>query len=116
MNGEARILAHGADGHRTPVDPREIYLLEARGDETLLRSRSATPLRDVRSLGELLPRFLPHGFIHIHRSFAVNRSRIRDIRPRDDSGDWELQLDPPVNRIVPIGRTHLDDLWRAFGA
>ena len=36
---EDRILLHLQDGRRIPVDPQEIYLLEAEGDETLVRTR-----------------------------------------------------------------------------
>jgi len=48
------ILLHLQDGKRIPVDPQEIYLLEAEGGETLVRTRHAQPLTDVRPLG--LPR------------------------------------------------------------
>ena len=36
---EDRILLHLRDGRRIPVDPQEIYLLEAKGGETLVRTR-----------------------------------------------------------------------------
>jgi hypothetical protein len=36
---EDRILLHLQGGRRIPVDPREIYLLEAEGGETLVRTR-----------------------------------------------------------------------------
>jgi hypothetical protein len=36
---EDRILLHLQDGKRIPVDPQEIYLLEAEGGETLVRTR-----------------------------------------------------------------------------
>ena len=38
---EDRILLHLQDGRRIPVDPQEIYLLEAEGGETLVRTRHA---------------------------------------------------------------------------
>ncbi len=38
---EDRILLHLQDGKRIPVDPQEIYLLEAEGGETLVRTRRA---------------------------------------------------------------------------
>jgi len=41
---EDRILLHLQDGKRIPVDPQEIYLLEAEGGETLVRTRHAQPL------------------------------------------------------------------------
>ena len=36
---EDRIPLHLLDGRRIPVDPQEIYLLEAEGGETLVRTR-----------------------------------------------------------------------------
>ncbi len=36
---EDRILLHLQDGRRIPVDPQEIYILEAEGGETLVRTR-----------------------------------------------------------------------------
>ena len=38
---EDRILLHLQDGRRIPVDPQEIYLLEAESGETLVRARHA---------------------------------------------------------------------------
>jgi len=38
---EDRILLHLKDGRRIPIDPQEIYLLEAEGGETLVRTRRA---------------------------------------------------------------------------
>ena len=49
---EDRILLHLQDGKRIPIDPQEIYLLEAEGGETLVRTRHAQPLTDVRQLSE----------------------------------------------------------------
>jgi hypothetical protein len=60
-----KVLVHFGDFVRKPIDPAEVYFLEAVGDQTLIRTRSARPLRDVRSLGELLPRFAPYGFVRI---------------------------------------------------
>lgn len=108
-----RVLLHLADGSRRPVGPQDVYLLEAEGGETAVRTRSASPLLDVRPLGELLPLFEPWGFVRIHRSFAVNASRIRSIRPRSSEG-WEVKLDPPVNRVLPLSRDRKQDLWAVF--
>jgi DNA-binding LytR/AlgR family response regulator len=40
---EDRILLHLQDGRRIPVDPQDIYFLEAEGGETLARTRHAQP-------------------------------------------------------------------------
>ena len=45
-----RVLLHLDDGRRVPLDPAEIFFLEAEGDETVVRTRGRRRLRDVRSL------------------------------------------------------------------
>jgi DNA-binding LytR/AlgR family response regulator len=110
-----KVLVHIGDSVRKPIDPADVYYLEAVGDETLIRTRSARPLRDVRSLGELLPRFAPYGFVRIHRNHAVNLDRIREIRRRKKGPDWELKLEPPVNRVLPISRNMLKKLLGSYG-
>ncbi len=110
---EDRILLHLQDGRRIPVDPQEIYLLEAEGGETLVRTRHAQPLTDVRQFSELIDVFGPHGFVQIHRSWAVNLRRVREIRPASDGG-WEVKLDPPVNRVLPVSRRRVSALWACF--
>jgi len=111
---EDRILLHLQDGRRIPIDPQEIFLLEAEGGETLVRTRHAQPLVDVRQLGELIEVFESCGFVQIHRSWAVNLRRIREIRPAPEGG-WEVKLDPPVNRVLPVSRRRISALWERFG-
>ena len=110
-----RVLLHLDDGRRVPLDPAEIFLLEARGDETVVRTRGRRPLRDVRSLGELMRRVPPGVFVLIHRALAVNVDRVAEIRRRPGERDWELRLEPPVNRILPVARGRAEALWAAYG-
>ncbi len=109
-----RVLLHLVDGLRVPVDPNEVYCLTAEEGNTLVRTRSATPLIDVRQLSEILPLFEKHGFAQIHRSWAINLRKIREIRPTGDGG-WEIKLDPPVNRVMPVSRRRVAELWDRFG-
>lgn len=109
-----RVLLHLADGRRLPVDPREVYLLDAEGGETLIRTRHAEPLVDVRQLAELVPLVEPYGFYQVHRSWAVNLYRVAEIRPTT-TGGWEVKLDPPVNRVLPVSRRRVAGLWARFG-
>mgnify|MGYP006291182813 CR=1 FL=1 len=95
------------------MDPGEVYLLEAEGGETRVRMRGAEVLVDVRTFGELAERFAGHGFVRIHRSYAVNTARIRRVRPREGEG-WEVKLDPPVNRVLPVSEARAAELWAAF--
>ncbi len=114
MSKDVRILLHPADSLLVPIDLSGVYYLEAVGGETLIRMRSSRPLKDVRPLGKLFPLFQRHGFLRIHRNHAVNLGRIRLIRRRKRSLDWELKLQPPVNRILPISRNALGKLKAAF--
>jgi hypothetical protein len=66
------VLLHLEPGRRVPVEPDEVFLLEADGDETRVRTRGRRRLRDIRSLGEVLA-CSPSGlFVQVHRSIAVN--------------------------------------------
>ena len=51
----------------------------------------------------------------IHRSVAVNVDRVTEIRRRPNGRDWELRLEPPVNRVLPVARGRLAALWEAYG-
>ena len=111
---EDRVLLHLQDGRRVPVDPQEIYFLEAEGGETIVRTRHAESLTDVRQLGDLVESFEAAGFAQIHRSWVVNLRRVREIRSSSDGG-WEVKLDPPVNRVLPVSRRRVSGLWGRFG-
>ena len=85
------------------MDLEDIFFLEAEGDATRVRLRGRRSRMDVRPLGSLsaLER---RGFFRVHRSYMVNLSRIRLLRRRDVGRDWELVLEPPVNRVLPVSR------------
>lgn len=110
-----RVLLHLDDGRRVPLDPGEVFFLEADGDETVVRTRGRRRLRDVRSLGEVLRRLLAGTFVQVHRSMAVNVDRVDEVRRRPGGRDWELRLEPPVNRVLPIARGRVEALWAAYG-
>ena len=54
-------------------------------------------------------------FVAVHRSIVVNVDRVAELRRRPDGRDWELRLEPPVNRVVPVARGRLAALWAAYG-
>ena len=110
-----RILLHLDGGRRRVVDPAEVYYLEVLEEATRVRLRSAQTLVDTRPADEVVPLFEPYGFLQIHREYVVNLRRIRTIRRRDNGRDWEVKLEPPVNRVLPVSRGALSSLWKAFG-
>ena len=116
MAATRRVLLHLDDGSRVPLEPPEVFFLEAIGDETAVRTRGSRRLRDVRSLGELIRRFPPGLFVQVHRSFAVNIDRVAEIRHRATGRDWEVKLEPPVNRVLPVSRGQVGKLLKAYRA
>jgi DNA-binding LytR/AlgR family response regulator len=111
-----RILVHISRSEQRVLDPDDVYYLRARGGETEVRLRSRTPLVDVRPIGEVAPLFEPSGFVRIHREHVVNVARIRLLRLQADGRDWELKLEPPVNKVLSIARDRLAGLRTALGA
>jgi len=109
-----RAVLHLADGVREVVDTADVYLLEAEGGQTMVRLAGADARVDVRPLGEILPHFEARGFLRVHRSFAVNLARVRFLRRRDMGRDWEVRMEPPVNRVVPVSRDALGPLMEAL--
>jgi len=98
------------------IDVEDIYYLEATGQTTLVRTRSSRRLRDLRSLGELVATLGRHGLLRVHRNHAVNLAHVLEVRRRKGIADWELKLEPPVNKVLPVSRAALPDLWDAFDA
>jgi DNA-binding LytR/AlgR family response regulator len=110
-----RLLLHLGPGLRQAIEGDEVYFVEARGDDTEVRTRGARVLQDVRPIGVLAAALLRHGFVRIHRDYLVNPRHVRRIRRRPRGDDWELTLDPPVNVVLPVSRSALAALWVAFG-
>jgi len=110
-----RILVHISRSEHRVLDPDDVYFLRASGGETEVRLRSRTPLVDVRPIGEVAPLFEPFGFVRIHREHAVNIAHIRLLRLQADGRDWELKLEPPVNRVLPVARDRFERLRTALG-
>ena len=107
-----KILVHLKGRRRLVVDVHDVYYLEAQRDETDLRLRGARRLRDVRSLGEVMKELGPAGFVRIHRNHAVNPGRVREIRLVGRA--WQVQLEPPVNKVLPVSRGSLAALLETY--
>jgi DNA-binding LytR/AlgR family response regulator len=110
-----RLLLHLGPGLRQAIESDEVYFVEAKGDDTEVRTRAARVLGDVRPIGVLAAPFLRRGFLRIHRNYLVNPRHVRQVRRRPRGEDWEVTLDPPVNAVLPVGRSALAALWAAFG-
>ena len=109
-----RILVHLSSGRWRAIDPDDVYVVEAAGDDCRVRLRGRDPLPDVRRLAELEEVFAPHGFVRVHRSYLVNPSRVLEIRRRQSEEGWEVVLAPPVNHVLPVSTSRLSALRAAF--
>ena len=61
---------------------------------------------------------------HAHPFFPTSRAdvgqyllaeRVREIRRQRDGRDWEVVMQPPVNRVLSVSRARLPGLLRQFG-
>ena len=114
MARQPLILLHLPDGRREVTEPDAIYYLEADGDDTLVRFRGKGRVRDVRRLSEIESTVEPLGFVRVHRSYVVNSTRVREIRPRNEGRGWEVVLQPPVNRVLAVSAERVEQLFGAF--
>jgi DNA-binding LytR/AlgR family response regulator len=114
-DGNQRVLLHLGRHLRRVVDPRDVCFLEAVGQTTRVRLRSARELRDTRSLGELMATFSAFGLVRVHRNHAVNLGHVVEVRRRKADADWEVAFEPPVSRVLPVSRARVRPLWAAFG-
>jgi DNA-binding LytR/AlgR family response regulator len=68
----------------------------------------------AQRLGELGKRLPAPAFVRCHREYVVNLNRVRSIIPRN-TRDYDLRLDPPVNRRIPIARDRLEQIRKILG-
>jgi DNA-binding LytR/AlgR family response regulator len=115
MNGTVRRLpAKGVDGSIELIEIDGIFYLEAQGEDTLIRTKRKKPYKSVQRLGDLAKKLPAPAFVRCHREYIVNLNRVRVITPRA-SRDYDLRLDPPVNRRIPIARNRLEKIRKILG-
>ena len=98
-----------ADGSILLVELDSIYYFEARGDDTLVRTRRKNRYRSVEPIGEVARRLPQPPFVHCHREYIVNLDRVCALIPRT-SRDYDFRLDPPVNKRIPVSRNRLNKI------
>lgn len=114
MLASGKIVLHLTGRVRRVLDADDVFYLEAHGDETDVRLRAGRPLRDVRSLGEVLRDLASLGFMRIHRNHAVNPARVREIRPAGSGAGWAVRLEPPVNKVLLVSRRSASAILAAY--
>ena len=111
-----RIPVKTAPGRILLLDADDIYYIESDRDDTWVRTAGRRRHRSLHALADWEKRLAGAGFLRIHRSYLVNAGRVRELRLRgDDPNDWEVKLDPPVNAVLPVGRTQWARVRRAPG-
>jgi len=110
-----QVLVQTDTGVFKVIDADDIYWMEAEGEETRIRLKGSKSLWDRRRLGNLEAFYQELGFLRIHRNHMVNLRRIREIRRRKGGRGWEVKLEPPVNRVLPVSAGEADRLFQAFG-
>jgi hypothetical protein len=100
-------IVEGSRVIRVPLD--EIAALRAAGNyvEFLLADGRRPLMRG--SLAEIHAAVSPAGFVRTHRSWAVNLTHVRGLRPAG-SGDFQVELDGGT--IAPVSRRFPDALAR----
>jgi DNA-binding LytR/AlgR family response regulator len=109
-----RLLVRLGPDRWRAVDLADIYFVEAAGDDSRIRLRSRHVLEDVRRLAELEEILAPAGFVRIHRSYLVNPARVLELRRRDGTEGYEVVLEPPVNRVLPVSEERVGELRARF--
>jgi DNA-binding LytR/AlgR family response regulator len=104
----------GADGSIDLIEVGAIFYLEAQGGDTLIRTKRKKPYHSVQRLSELARKLPGPAFVRCHRAYVVNLNRVRSLAPRNPK-DYDLRLDPPVNRRLPIARDRLKEIRRILG-
>jgi DNA-binding LytR/AlgR family response regulator len=80
------------DGARTTfIEPAQISWIEAAGNYVQIHAGGAMHMARG-TLASFEEKLAPHGFVRVHRSRLLNRSRLRSFKPTP-SGDLEITLD-----------------------
>jgi len=98
-----------ANGTIDLIEINGIFYLEAQGENTLIRTKRKKPYKSVQRLGALAKKLPAPAFVRCHREYIVNLNRVRSLTPRK-ARDYDLRLDPPVNRRIPIARNRLEKI------
>ena len=96
------------------VEIDRIYYIEAVGDDSLLRTARKKVYQHVEPLDEVGERLPSPPFFRIHRSYIVNLDRVLELRSRGER-DYEVKMDPPVNKVLPVSRKRYSKLIELLG-
>ena len=96
------------------IEMDRVFYLEAQREKTLIRIRRKKPYISIQRLGDIEKVLPKPAFFRCHREYIVNLNRVRSLLPRETRG-YDIKLDPPVNKRIPVARTRLTALRRILG-
>ena len=112
--GVGRFPIKSEPGRITLLERDQIFYVEAQGDDSLIRTARVKLFRHVEPLEEVEARLPSPPFFRIHRSYIVNLNRVLELRLRGGR-DYEVKMDPPVNKVLPVSRDRYPELSKLLG-
>ena len=111
---ELRFPVKSEPGRVVLLERDQIFYVEAEADNSLIRTARKKLYRHSERLDQVEDRLPSPPFFRVHRSYVVNLNRVLELRSRGDD-EWELKMDPPVNRVLPVSRRRLPELRELLG-
>jgi DNA-binding LytR/AlgR family response regulator len=113
-SGLKRFPVKSKPGRVILLEKDQIFFIEAEGDDSLIRTARKTMRRHSERLEQVEERLPSPPFFRIHRSYIVNLDRVYELRSRG-SDEWEVKMDPPVNKVLPVSRRRMEELRKLLG-
>lgn len=102
------------EGHWVLLDPREISVAEADGNNVWLSTDQGRFRAASRGLDHLERQLEDKGFLRVHRRFLINLGRVREVDQSFKTGVY-LANGNRARETVPVARRHIPDLRQALG-
>jgi len=112
--GVGRLPIKSEPGRIILLERDQIFYVEAEGDDSLIRTARVKLFRHVEPLEDVEARLPSPPFFRIHRSYIVNLNRVLELRLRGER-DYEVKMDPPVNKVLPVSRDRYPELAKLLG-
>ena len=111
---ELRFPVRAEPGRVVLLEKSQIFFVAAEADDSLIRTARKKQYRHSERLDQVEARLPSPPFFRVHRSYLVNLNRVLELRSRGND-EWELKMDPPVNKVLPVSRRRLADLHKLLG-
>ena len=111
---DLRFPVKSEPGRVALLEKDQIFYVEAEADDSLIMTARKKLYRHSEGLYQVEGRLPSPPFFRIHRSYVVNLNRVLELRSRGDD-EWELKMDPPVNKVLPVSRRRLPELREPLG-